>query len=200
MHWRLPSRVVDFGRPFLLGIVNATPDSFSDGGWLPDADAAIAFAERLLDTGADGVDVGGQSTRPNNPGPVSADEELRRVLPVIATLRMTRPDAVISVDTTKSEVAQAALDSGADIVNDVSGFRLDPDMARTCAAARAGVILMHSRGGVADMASFAHAEYGSDPVGEVVRELTARLAAARAAGVRDEAIVLDPGLGFSKRS
>jgi dihydropteroate synthase len=200
MHWRLPSRVVAFDRPFLLGIVNATPDSFSDGGWLPDADAAIAYSERLLDMGADGVDIGGQSTRPNNPGPISADEELRRVLPVIATLRMTRPDAVISIDTTKSEVAREALDAGADIVNDVSGFRLDHDMARTCAVKRAGVVLMHSRGGVADMASFDHADYGPDPVGEVVRELAGRLAEARGAGIRDEAIVLDPGLGFAKRS
>src|SRR5207237_3996611 len=186
MHWELPGRTVSLDRPFVLGVVNVTPDSFSDGGRLTDADAAVQFAERLLETGADGVDVGGESTRPQNAGSVPVDEELHRVLPVIGALRLARPDALISVDTTKAEVARAALEVGADVVNDVSAFRLDAEMASTCAAFRAGVILMHSRGAVADMATFAHAEYGGDPVGDVVRELSERLAAARAAGVADE--------------
>jgi dihydropteroate synthase len=90
MNWQLPARTISLDRPFIMGIVNATPDSFSDGGWLPDADAAVEYAERLLDTGADCVDIGGQSTRPNNSGPVSVDEELGRVLPVISMLRLTR--------------------------------------------------------------------------------------------------------------
>ena len=200
MEWRLPRRVVDLGRPFVLGVVNVTPDSFSDGGRLKTVDDAVALAEGLVDAGADGVDVGGESTRPHNAGPVSVDEELRRVLPVIGAVRTSRPEAVISIDTTKAAVARAALDAGADVVNDVSGFRLDPEMARVCADARAAVILMHSRGAVADMATFAHADYGDDPVGDVVRELGERLDGARAAGIADERIVLDPGVGFSKRS
>ncbi|AHG90580.1 dihydropteroate synthase [Gemmatirosa kalamazoonensis] len=200
MRWILPSRVIELGRPFVLGVVNVTPDSFSDGGWLADADAAVAHAERLLDTGADGVDIGGESTRPHNAGPVPVDEELRRVLPVVSTLRLTRPDALISIDTTKAEVARAALDAGADVVNDVSALRLDPEMAHVCASHGAGVILMHSRGTVADMATFAHADYGDDPVGDVVRELASQLDAARDAGIPGGRIVLDPGVGFSKRS
>jgi dihydropteroate synthase len=200
MNWQLPARTISLDRPFIMGIVNATPDSFSDGGWLPDADAAVEYAERLLDTGADCVDIGGQSTRPNNTGQVSVDEELGRVLPVISTLRLSRPDAVISIDTVRAEVAQASLDAGADVVNDVSGFRLDPEMARVCAAARAGVIIMHSRGGISDMASYAHARYEADPVGEILRELWERVAEVRAAGVSAGSIVVDPGIGFSKRT
>jgi dihydropteroate synthase len=200
MLWELPSRALSLERPFLFGIVNVTPDSFSDGGWLGDTDAAVEYAERLLDTGADGVDIGGQSTRPHNSGPVSVDEELSRVLPVISTLRLSRPSAVISIDTVKAEVAREALDGGADVVNDVSGFRLEPEMASVCAKARAGVVLMHSRGGVADMALYEQAQYGADPVGEMVRELGERYAAARAAGVSASRIVLDPGIGFAKRT
>jgi dihydropteroate synthase len=200
MLWRLPTRAIALDRPFIFGILNVTPDSFSDGGRFVDARDAVAHAERLLDEGADGIDVGGESTRPHNAGPVPVDEELRRVLPVVREIRARRPDAVVSVDTVKAEVARAALDAGAEVVNDVSAMRLDPDMGRTCAAARAGVILMHSRGTVADMATFAHAEYGADPVGEIVRELGESRARASAAGIDAECVVLDPGLGFSKRS
>jgi dihydropteroate synthase len=180
--------------------VNVTPDSFSDGGRLSTSVDAVAHAEGLLDEGADGVDIGGESTRPRNAGAVSVDEELRRVLPVVTALRRSRPDAVISVDTTKADVARATLDAGADVINDVSGLRLDPNLGRVCAAASAAVILMHSRGDVADMATFAHADYGNDPVGAVVRELRERLDAAHDAGITQDRIVLDPGVGFSKRS
>jgi len=200
MHWRLPRGVVALDRPFILGIVNVTPDSFSDGGRLADAEAAVAYAERLLDEGADAVDVGGESTRPQNLGAVPVEEEMRRVLPVVRALRSRRGGALISVDTVKAAVARAALDAGADVVNDVSGLRLDTAMAATCAAAHAGVILMHSRGVVADMATFAHADYGDDPVGDVVAELSHAVERARAAGLADESIVVDPGVGFSKRS
>ncbi len=196
--WHLPRGPVPLDRPFVLGVVNVTPDSFSDGGRHASPEAAAAHAERLLDEGADGVDVGGESTRPHNAGPVPAAEEIARVAPVVRALRARRPEAVISVDTVKADVARAALDAGADAVNDVSALRLDPAMAAVCAAARAGVILMHSRGAVADMATYAHARYGGDPVAEVAAELARALGAAVTAGIDPGAVVLDPGIGFAK--
>ena len=198
--WRLAARVVTLDRPFVLGVVNVTPDSFSDGGRHATLDAAVRHAERLLDEGADGVDVGGESTRPHNAGPVPPDEERARVVPVVRAVRERRPAAVISVDTVKAEVARAALDAGADVVNDVSGLRLDDAMGRTVADARAGLVLMHSRGRVADMATYAHAAYGDDPVAEVAAELEAAIALSVAAGVDRDALVLDPGVGFAKTS
>ena len=198
--WRLAARVVTLDRPFVLGVVNVTPDSFSDGGRHATLDAAVQHAERLLDEGADGVDVGGESTRPHNAGPVPADEERARVVPVVRAVRERRPAAVISVDTVKAEVARAALDAGVDVVNDVSGLRLDDAMGRTVADARAGLVLMHSRGRVADMATYAHAAYGDDPVAEVAAELEAAIALSVAAGVDRDALVLDPGVGFAKTS
>ena len=122
------------------------------------------------------------------------------MLPVVAGVRRRFPESVVSVDTVKAEVAERALGEGAAIVNDVSAFRLDERMAQVCAHARAGVVLMHSRGGVSDMATFAHANYGDDVVGEVLAELLPRASAAEQAGVPREAIVLDPGIGFAKRS
>ena len=200
MHWLLRDRRVLLRRPFLLGIVNVTPDSFSDGGLFFGVHAAADHAERLLDAGADGVDLGGESTRPNNAGPVPEAEEIARIVPVVREVRRRRPDAIVSVDTVKGAVARAALDEGADAINDVSGLRLDPGVAGACAAAGAGLVLMHSRGTVADMASFTHAEYGDDVMGEVVEELEGALARAADAGVPAECIVLDPGVGFAKRS
>jgi dihydropteroate synthase len=191
---------VPLDRPFVLGVVNVTPDSFSDGGRHATVEAAVRHAERLLDEGADAVDVGGESTRPHNAGPVPADEERARVVPVVRAVRERRAAAVISVDTVKAEVARAALEAGADVVNDVSGLRLDGAMGRTVADARAGLVLMHSRGRVADMATYAHASYGGDPVAEVAAELHAALARSDAAGVDRDAVVLDPGVGFAKTS
>jgi dihydropteroate synthase len=130
---------------------------------------------------------------------VDAAEELRRVLPVVRRLRAGFPDALISVDTVKGEVAAAVLDAGADAINDVSGLRLDPAMAGICASARCGVILMHSRGDVSDMATFVHAHYGADPAAEVRAELRRSVDAAEAAGVARSSIVVDPGVGFAKR-
>jgi dihydropteroate synthase len=183
-----------------MGILNVTPDSFSDGGRFVSAAQAVEHALGMLEAGADILDVGGESTRPQGAKPVDAAEEMRRVLPVIEGIRAARGDAAISVDTVKSEVARAALGAGAHIVNDVSAMRLDPAMARVCAEGGAGVILMHSRGGVSDMGTYAHATYGEDLVGEVIGELEQRVAAARGAGVGDAQIVLDPGIGFAKRS
>lgn len=199
MIWRHATGELSLDKPRILGIVNVTPDSFSDGGLFLTVDDARRRMDDLVEEGADVLDVGGESTRPNAAMEVSVEEELARVLPVIEAGVADHPNVPLSVDTTKSEVARAALDAGASIVNDVSGFRLDADMARVCAESRAGVVLMHSRGGVKDMASFAHATYGDDVVGECIAELTPRLRAATEAGVAADSIVLDPGIGFAKR-
>lgn len=196
--WRTARGAVTLDRPVILGILNVTPDSFSDGGRHTGTGAALAHAETLLRDGATVVDVGGESTRPGRTEAVPAEEELRRVVPVVEALARSHRDLVISVDTVKSAVARAALDAGAAVVNDVSAFRLDPAMAGVAAAAGAGVILMHSRGGLLEIASYTYADYGADVVGGVLGELRTALAAATAAGIAAEAIVLDPGLGFSK--
>jgi dihydropteroate synthase len=197
--WRIVGRAITIDRPIVMGVLNVTPDSFSDGGRFGSVDAAVARAEVMVGEGADIIDVGGESTRPQGARPVDVREELRRVLPVVRELQRTRPETPISVDTVKADVAAAALDEGAAIVNDVSGFRLDPRMAAICASSGAGVVLMHSRGGVSEMATYAVALYEA-VVDEVLAELRARVRAAQHAGVADESIVVDPGLGFAKRS
>jgi dihydropteroate synthase len=193
MKMQIGARLFDGPGPFLMGIVNATPDSFSDGGWFLDPGAAIAQALRLAEEGADVVDVGGESTRPGAP-PVPADEEIARVVPIVAGLRARGFALPISIDTTKAAVARAALDAGADLVNDVAGLA-DPALAAVVARAGVPVVLMHTRGTPADMAS--RAVYG-DVVAEVAAELAAALARAEAAGVARERVILDPGLGFAK--
>lgn len=187
-------------RPLIMGIVNVTPDSFSDGGSFFSPAAALAQAARLLAEGADILDIGGESTRPQGAAAVSAKEEMRRVLPVISALAADRPDALLSVDTVKSSVAEAALLAGAHIVNDVSAMRLDPEMATVCARLDAGVVLMHSRGGVEDMATYTHALFIGDPLDDVLDELGERVATALERGIARERIVVDPGIGFGKRS
>ena len=198
--WRVRGGAIGLDRPVVAGIVNVTPDSFSDGGSFFSVEEAVRHAEQLVEDGADILDIGGESTRPQNAVEVAADEELRRVVPVIVAIRERLPQAMVSVDTVKAVVAREALAAGASIVNDVSGFRLDPAMAGVCAELGAGAILMHSRGGVGTMGTYRDAEYGDDVVGEVARELGASIAAARQAGLRENAIVVDPGIGFSKRS
>ncbi|HEX2778799.1 MAG TPA: dihydropteroate synthase, partial [Gemmatimonadaceae bacterium] len=185
--------------PLVMGILNVTPDSFSDGGRFDDPARAIEQSERMLAEGADIIDVGGESTRPQGAQPVSASDERRRVVPVIAELARRFPEATLSVDTVKAEVARAALDAGAHIVNDVSGFRLDQSMAQLCASARCGVVLMHSRGGVSNMATFELAQYDG-VVDAILHELRTSLDVALAAGIEHDAIVLDPGVGFAKRA
>jgi dihydropteroate synthase len=196
--WQTARGSLALDRPILVGILNVTPDSFSDGGRFSAAAAALAHAEELLIAGATVIDVGGESTRPGRTEEVPAEEELRRVLPVIQGLARTHPDVVISIDTVKASVARAALEAGAAVVNDVSALRLDPAMAATVAAAGAGVILMHSRGSILEVASYTHAEYDGDVVGAVLSELGEALKVASAAGIGPDATVVDPGFGFSK--
>ena len=196
--WRVKGRVLAMDRPLIMGILNVTPDSFSDGGRFFSRDAAIEQAKRMRDEGADIIDVGGESTRPQGATPIDAREELGRILPVIEAIARAIPDVVVSVDTVKSEVAREALDAGAQIVNDVSGFRLDPRMGEICAGTGAGVVLMHSRGGVSEMGTYAHAEY-DEVVDEVLAELRQRVDAARLSGVAADRIAVDPGIGFAKR-
>jgi dihydropteroate synthase len=196
--WQTARGAVALDQPLLAGILNVTPDSFSDGGRYAAVEAALAHTEGLLRAGATIIDVGGESTRPGRTEAVPADEELRRVVPTIQALVRAHPDLIISVDTVKSMVARAALEAGAAAVNDVSAFRLDPAMAATVAAGGAGVILMHSRGSILELASYTHAEYGGDVVGAVLSELGDALRLASLAGIRPDATVIDPGLGFSK--
>ena len=186
-------------RPTIFGILNVTPDSFSDGGNFISTEAAIAQADRMITEGVDAIDVGGESTRPGAE-PVPAREELKRVLPVIRGIRSRWSDIAISVDTVKAEVAKAALAEGASVVNDVSGMSLDPDMPRICAEAGCSVVLMHSRGTVADMASYDNAVYGHDPVGEIISELEESIQIAQRAGIHPARIAVDPGIGFSKKT
>jgi dihydropteroate synthase len=213
--WNLGGRALELGkRTLIMGIVNVTPDSFSDGGLYLEPDRAVAQAERLLQDGADILDIGGESTRPGvnvaapslsppqktdaapKQAPVSADEELKRVLPVIAGIKKKYPNTVLSIDTYKATVARAGVAAGAEIVNDVSGFRWDAQMAKTVAELKCGAVIMHMRGRPDEWRTL-------PPPGDVVllvkRELKQWAESAILAGVRRERIVLDPGFGFGKR-
>jgi dihydropteroate synthase len=180
-----------FPRPSVMGVVNVTPDSFSDGGVHFDASVAVAAARRMFADGAAIVDVGGESTRPGSDG-VSLDEELRRVLPVLEQLQGEVP---VSIDTAKAEVARRALALGAELVNDVTAFRADPAIAEVCAAADAYVCLMHMQGEPRTMQLDPRYD---DVAAEVAAFLEERLEFAVAQGVREERICLDPGIGFGK--
>ncbi|MGE0452321.1 MAG: dihydropteroate synthase [Vicinamibacteria bacterium] len=180
-------------RTWLMGVLNATPDSFSDGGHFDRPEAALARGLAMFEAGADIVDVGGESTRPGAAATPAADER-RRVVPVIEALRRSGP-GLVSVDTTKAEVAQAALDAGADIVNDVSGLAFDTRLGTLLAARGVPVVLMHLRG---DFESMHHEPRYADVGAEVAAELGAALARAQAAGIDPAQTILDPGIGFSK--
>jgi dihydropteroate synthase len=200
--WNLGSRSLELGkRTLVMGIVNVTPDSFSDGGEHLAPATAVARALKLLDEGADIIDIGGESTRPGarvgaeNPA-VSAQEELRRVLPVIAEVKKARPTAIISIDTYKAHVARAAVEAGAEIVNDVSGLQWDAGMKTTLADLSCGVVLMHTRGRPDEWRSLPAVP---DIVVLAKRELRQRSDTAVAAGIKRDRIVLDPGFGFGKR-
>ena len=198
--WHVRGKTLDVGRPLVMGILNLTPDSFSDGGRFFSSDADVFdHVVGMLESGADIIDVGGESTRPGAV-PVSEEDELKRVIPVITRLAREHPAATISIDTVKSRVARAALDAGAHVVNDVSGLRLDPGIATVAASVGAGLILMHSRGSnVTELASYQHASYG-DVVVEALGELRKRIELARHGGVEGPFIAVDPGIGFSKTS
>jgi dihydropteroate synthase len=207
--WNVGTRSLLLGkRTMIMGILNVTPDSFSDGGIHFHQDDAVEFALQMLREGADIIDIGGESTRPgaaviaNHASvnqtekiPVSESVELQRVLPVIRTLRQARPDAVISVDTYKANVARAAVEAGAEIVNDVSGFRWDPQMRKTVAALKCGAILMHMRGHPDEWRNLPPV---TDMFMLVKRELREWADAATVAGIKRERMVLDPGFGFGK--
>jgi dihydropteroate synthase len=182
--------------PVLMGVVNVTPDSFSDGGRWLESDAAIAHGRELLADGADILDIGGESTRPGATRPL-VEEELGRVVPVIIAL--AAEDAVVSVDTMRSEVAEAALAAGATIVNDVSGGLADPRILDVAAASDATYVAMHWRAHADHMREFAVYDGPGGVVRAVCDELSARVEAILAAGVRPERVILDPGLGFAKR-
>ena len=193
--WHAGARRLVCGRsPLLMGVVNVTPDSFSDGGRFHDAEAAVRHGVQLVEDGADLLDVGGESSRPGA-APVPLATELQRVLPVLQGLRR-RLDVPLSIDTTKAAVARAALDSGADIVNDISGLRFDPEMLPLLAASRCGIILMHMQGTPRTMQV---APRYDDVVQEVRAWLEQRCNELAGAGIAAERLLLDPGLGFGKR-
>ncbi len=180
-------------RPLVMGIVNVTPDSFSDGGAYLDPSRAVAHALQHVEAGADIVDIGGESTRPGAEA-VDADEELRRVLPVIEQIS-AQSDVAISIDTTKARVAREALAAGAHIINDVSALTHDPEMATVASDRRAGVVLMHRRGTPGTMQNDPRYD---DVAATVHSYLVERVEAARAAGIEKEALAVDPGIGFGK--
>ena len=192
--WKLARRALPVGaRTLVMGVLNVTPDSFSDGGEFYDFEAAVARAAEMIAEGADIIDVGGESTRPGSE-PVAAREEARRVVPVVARL-VEEFGAAVSVDTTKSEVARAALDAGAEIVNDISALRFDFRVADECARAGAGLVLMHMRGTPATMQ---RQPFAADVFADVTKGLRAALAMAERRGVARAQIAVDPGIGFGK--
>jgi dihydropteroate synthase len=216
--WNLGSRSLQLGkRTLVMGVINVTPDSFSDGGAHFDPDCAVEYGLQMLWDGADIIDVGGESTRPGakvlpstetaakntapvgqqhaEKQPVSEKEELQRVIPVIAALKRKRPEAVISIDTYKANVARAAVEAGAEIVNDVSGFRWDPQMVKMLAGLKCGAVLMHMRRRPEEWRALPPV---SDVVTLVKRELRAWTDVALLGGLKRERIILDPGFGFGK--
>jgi dihydropteroate synthase len=192
--WKLPRATIELGeRTAIMGILNVTPDSFSDAGLYFDREQAIARGKEIEQEGADILDIGGESTRPGS-SPIPAEEELRRVLPVVEALARGLK-IPISIDTYRSTVAEKALDAGAQIVNDISGLRFDDDMASTVKRAGAGLVLMHSRGSRETLHKQPRME---DPLKDVFDGLVSSVNSARSAGVPERAIAIDPGIGFGK--
>jgi dihydropteroate synthase len=191
---KLRSGVLPLGeRTLLMGVLNVTPDSFSDGGKYFNVDAAIEHALRMERDGADLLDIGAESTRPGSLA-ISAEEELKRILPVLGGLRRSLK-IPISIDTQKADVAQAALEAGAQIINDISGLRSDPRIAELAAHTKVPLILMHMRG---EPSTMQKAPFARNVISDVTKGLRASLAAARKAGVAESQIVIDPGIGFGK--
>ena len=194
MIWRTRRAALDLSRRArVMGILNVTPDSFSDGGSHFGIEAAMIHAREMIAQGVDIIDIGGESTRPGSL-PVPADEEIKRTAPVIRALR-AEWDGLISIDTSKAAVAKAAIESGADIVNDVSGLRADPQMADLCATSRCGLVVMHMQGTPQNMQVSPHY---NDVVQEVADFFKERMASLTARGIAPENICVDPGIGFGK--
>jgi dihydropteroate synthase len=191
--WRTAQRELSLDRPLIMGILNVTPDSFSDGNLYSDLGRAVERALEMVAEGADIIDIGGESTRPDA-APVSTEDELKRVIPVIAALA-GRTSCPLSVDTWKGPVARAAVDAGAAIINDISGFTFDPQMAAVAARTGAGMVLMHTRG---TPPSMQHDTVYTDLIGEVIHSLRQSIATAVEAGIEQERIAVDPGIGFGK--
>jgi dihydropteroate synthase len=194
--WKLRTRLLSLGdRTLVMGVLNSTPDSFSDGGAFSTPAAAVEHGLAMLDEGADIVDVGGESTRPGKRRSLGIQEEIDRVLPVIQGILRHRPDAILSIDTYKSQTARAALAAGAEIVNDVSGFLWDETMAYACATTKCGVVLMHTRGRPEDWHAMPRLR-PEEVVPHVKEALQLRLKHALQSAIEPERIVLDPGFGF----
>ena len=192
--WKLARRSLSYGeRTLVMGVLNITPDSFSDGGKFYSTESAVEHALQMIAEGADIIDIGGESTRPGAAS-VSEEEELRRVIPAIKSLTISA-SVPISIDTTKSSVARAALKAGAEIVNDISALRFDPAIADEVAKAKAGLVLMHSRGTPETMQQLPPV---TDILGEVISGLRESIAVAEKRGVSLESIAIDPGIGFGK--
>ncbi len=192
--WKLARRSLGYGgRTLVMGVLNVTPDSFSDGGKFFSLDRAVDHAEQMISEGADIIDVGGESTRPGSEF-VSEDEELRRVIPVIEKLA-PGSSVPISIDTTKPTVARAACEAGAEIINDISGLRFDPALAAVAKSTQAGLVLMHSRGTPKDMQQ---RPFPEDVFADVVEGLHRSVSIAEQFGVPRESIAVDPGIGFGK--
>jgi dihydropteroate synthase len=198
--WRLRTRTVELGtRTLVMGILNVTPDSFSDGGKFLARDRAVAHALKMLDDGADLLDIGGESTRPGTPvveSGIPAAEELRRIMPVIEDVLRERPGAILSVDTYKAEVARAAVNAGCEIVNDVSALRWDDEIAATVVELACGVVLMHTRGRPQEWRDLPPS---ADIVAEVKAELCGYAQSAMTRGIAKDQIMLDVGIGFGKK-
>jgi dihydropteroate synthase len=198
--WRLRTRTVELGtRTLVMGILNVTPDSFSDGGKFLARDRAVAHALKMLDDGADLLDIGGESTRPGTPvveSGIPAAEELRRIMPVIEDVLRERPGAILSVDTYKAEVARAAVNAGCEIVNDVSALRWDDQMAETMVELACGLVLMHTRGRPQEWRDLPPS---ADIVAEVKADLQGYAKSALAQGIAKDQIMLDVGIGFGKK-
>jgi dihydropteroate synthase len=194
MIWNTGRRTFDLAhRGVIMGVINVTPDSFSDGGNFIAVGTAVDHGLRLAGEGAEILDIGGESTRPGA-APVTAEEELRRVIPVIERLA-GKTSAALSIDTSKASVARAAVEAGAEIINDVTALRGDDEMARVAVESRSAVVLMHMRGTPRTMQQ--DPQYG-DVVTEVADHLEQRVAAARAAGIENDRVAIDPGIGFGK--
>lgn len=193
MYWQTSHRKIDLDRPLIMGILNVTPDSFSDGGSFTTIDDALRRVEEMIAEGADIIDVGGESTRPGS-ARIAADEEIRRTVPVVEAI-VKRFDTPVSIDTTKCSVARSAMDAGAEIINDISGLRWDDGVANVAAETSAGLVLMHSRGDFGSM-------HTQTPVDDIFAEVTAgfrsSLELALSRGVSTHAIALDIGIGFGK--